>query len=113
LVSRFNLSKSFNYTPYLFSKKVEKTITSLLSAGSVTSRRAFLFLQQMAIKLIPCSAIGVILFSSKTWRKKITYCQARHDTFIYTNLAVATSRHGFIAAKRIAAVCSSIPSQPF
>jgi hypothetical protein len=25
LVSRFNLLKSFNYTPYLFSKKVEKT----------------------------------------------------------------------------------------
>jgi hypothetical protein len=25
LVIRFNLSKSFNYTPYLFSKKVEKT----------------------------------------------------------------------------------------
>ncbi len=35
----FNLSKSFNYMPYLFSKIVEKTtlcpeITSLLSAGS-------------------------------------------------------------------------------
>jgi hypothetical protein len=40
MVSRVNLSKSFNYAPYLFSKKVEKwpysEITSLLSAGSET-----------------------------------------------------------------------------
>jgi hypothetical protein len=55
----------------------------------------------------------VSFYSLQKPGRKIAYCQARHDTFIYTNLAVATSRHGFIAAKRIAAVCSSIPAQPF
>jgi hypothetical protein len=38
MVSRFNLSKSFNYTPISFTKKLKKPpyteITSLLSAGS-------------------------------------------------------------------------------